>query len=144
MPCPCPSTHYHDKACDISKRNDAKLSITGESMSSKPVGGFDLVLGQLYNDGWFNYEPPLHNVLTCAKCNGGTTIHKLHKFILAFGNITEKFTEVETCPHCLHEHQLPSDRKERKQKATKQNFVRIFSKLPKPIQVALLTQAKGA
>ena len=106
---------------------------------SKSVGGFDLLLGKLYDDGWFNHEPPRHDVLTCRKCGDAVTIHKLHKFVVAFGHITEKFTEVVTCPACLNEYEHPSYYQDKKRKATKRNLAAIFAKLPKSVQAALLT-----
>lgn len=105
--------------------------------TSKPVDGFDLILGELYNDGWFNRCPPRDDD-PCAKCHGTTTIHSLHKFIFAFGQVIEKFTSVVTCPHCLHECELDSYKKEKRKKATKKNLVTIFSKLSRDMQAALL------
>ena len=109
-------------------------------MPSKPAGGFDLVLGHLYNDFWFNAAEPNHNAVCCSKCTGRATLHKLEKVVLAFGKVTIKTCIVYTCPVCLHEEIV--EHREKTQKATKQNFVRIFSKLPKPIQIALLGGGK--
>lgn len=111
-------------------------------MSSKPIGGFDLVLGKLYNEGWFNFKSPDHNGGWCDNCKCYNTLHHLHKFVFAFGNIIEKFTQVITCPSCLHEQQVDSHLKQKKQRATKVNLARIFSKLPKQVQQQLLMQTK--
>ena len=112
-------------------------------MPSKPAGGFDLVLGHLYNDFWFNAAEPNHKSgLTCYKCETGElTLHKLEKVVLAFGKLTIKTCVVHTCPRCLHEVvvNLPDAPR---QKATKQNLVRLFAKLPKNIQIALLGGGK--
>lgn len=107
---------------------------------SKPVGGFDLVLGKLYNDGWYNFKPPFHNSENCPKCSSPVTLHHLHKFVFAFGNVIEKFTRCTVCPSCLHERQLDTPKQEKRQKATKQNLAKIFSKLPKSVQQQILTE----
>ena len=109
-------------------------------MTSQPVGGFDLVLGNLYNDGWFNLKPPEHDQWPCIKCAHSVTIHNLHKYIFAFGQVIEKFTRVATCPTCLHECKLDSQKQEKKQKATKQNLGKIFAKLPKSVQQQILME----
>lgn len=105
-------------------------------MPSKPVGGFELVLGQLYNDFWFNEQSPNHNGPPCTKCAATTTVHKLEKVMLAFGKLIVRNCTVHTCPNCLHE--LLHDYHERPKKATKQNLVTIFSKLPKSVQATIL------
>lgn len=105
---------------------------------SKPVGGFDLILGAAYNDGWFNELPPLLTAhANCAKCRAPVTVHKLQKVILAFGNLITKYQTIWTCPRCLHE-ELIHHFEPPPLKATKKNFVKIFSKLPKETQILLL------
>lgn len=107
-------------------------------MPSKNVGGFDLVLGDLYNDYWFNAAPPQHYAESCIKCNGLVTKHSLEKYIFAFGKITTKYCTVFTCPDCLHEVALDSPKKPKAQQATKTNLVKLFSKLSKSVQQQLL------
>ena len=108
-------------------------------MSSKPVGGFDLELGALYNDFWFNRAEPLHNHTACSKptCNGLATLHRLEKLVFAFGKMTIKTCDVITCPVCLHEEVIAHPTTP-KCPATKQNLVKLFAKLPKSIQQQLL------
>lgn len=106
-------------------------------MSSKPVGGFDLVLGHAYNDGWFNEASPLHQGPACHKCMSPVTIFRLEKVILAFGKLITKHCTIIACPDCLHE-ELVEYREPNPVKATKKNFAKIFSKLPKEVQAKLL------
>ena len=108
-------------------------------MSSKPVGGFDLKLGALYNDFWFNRAEPLHNYSTCTKytCGGLTTLHRLEKLVFAFGKMTIKTCDLFTCPVCLHE-EVVSHTASPKRAASKKNLVRLFAKLPKSIQQQIL------
>src|SRR5688572_19317926 len=114
-------------------------------MSSKPVsGGFDLVLGKLYNDFWFNAATPAHNSFEhCKKCSGNITVHKLEKLVLAFGKMTTKNCIVHTCPTCLHE-ELIAMSTPLKKPATKANLVKLFAKLPKSIQIAILQGGQNA
>ena len=108
-------------------------------MPSKSVGGFDLVLGKLYNDYWFNAAPPRHNSSAlCEKCTAPVTIHELEKYIFAFGKITTKYCTVVTCSSCLHEVQLESPKRPKAYQATKTNLVKLFSKLSKSVQQQLL------
>ena len=110
-------------------------------MPSKSVGGFDLVLGHLYNDFWFNRASPQHNAEMCTKCDGLVTHHRLEKVILAFGKLIIKECDVLTCPVCLHEEVIMLTPKPKK-KATKKNLVSLFSKLPKSVQQSLLLGGK--
>lgn len=106
-------------------------------MPSKPVGGFDLVLGKLYNDFWFNRAEPDHKGPTCTKCFTVTTLHHLEKLVFAFGKMTIKTCDVVTCPACLHEaiiHHTATPKKP----ATKRNLAKLFAKLPKTIQQQIL------
>ena len=105
-------------------------------MPSKPVGGFDLVLGHLYNDFWFNRAEPQHNVSACSKCDSRVTFHRLEKLVFAFGKMTVKTCDVVTCPSCLHE--VVSYHQVTKKPATKRNLAALFAKLPKTIQVQIL------
>ena len=106
-------------------------------MPSKSVGGFDLVLGRLYNNFWFNRAEPQHNAEVCSKCDGLVTLHKLEKLIFAFGKMTIKTCDVVTCPICLHE-QLIKTAEAPKKPATKRNLAALFAKLPKTIQQQIL------
>lgn len=107
--------------------------------ASKSVGGFDLILGNLYNDYWFNASSPQHNATHCKKCSLRTiTIHRLEKIILAFGKLIVKTCEVWTCTACLNEVLVIAPETQKKVPATKANFVKLFSKLPKSIQQDLL------
>lgn len=106
-------------------------------MPSKPVGGFDLILGRLYNNFWFNRAPIDHAGPVCSKCNSQTTLHKLEKLVLAFGKMTIKSCDVVTCPQCLHEALVDIAEKPKKP-ATKQNLTALFAKLPKSVQVQIL------
>ena len=73
-------------------------------MTSKSVGGWDSVLGLLYNDGWVNEASPEHSSPTiCQVCNSSATIHKLKKTIPMFGHTVTKHCTVTTCPDCLNE-----------------------------------------
>lgn len=106
-------------------------------MPSKPVGGFDLILGKLYNDFWFNRAEPLHNSGKCAKCKSSATLHRLEKLIFAFGKVTIKTCDVITCGVCLHE-EIIHHAFTPKKPATKQNLAKLFAKLPKSIQQQIL------
>lgn len=106
-------------------------------MPSKAVGGFDLILGHLYNDYWFNRHPPEHNAAACTKCAGLATHHRLEKLVFAFGKMTIKTCDVLTCPVCLHEALIKAADSPKKP-ATKRNLVKLFAKLPKSIQQQLL------
>lgn len=106
-------------------------------MPSKPVGGFDLILGKLYNDFWFNRAPVDHHGPKCTKCLTPVQLHKLEKLVFAFGKMTIKTCEVVTCPACLHEAIIHTGDKPKKP-ATKQNLAKLFAKLPKSIQVQIL------
>lgn len=106
-------------------------------MSSKSVGGFDLILGHLYNDFWFNRAEPQHNTGACSKCLSPVTLHRLEKLVFAFGKMTIKTCEVFTCPTCLHE-ALIEHKARPKKPATKRNLAALFAKLPKTIQVEIL------
>lgn len=105
-------------------------------MSSKPVGGFDLILGHLYNDFWFNRAPVDHNGPKCDKCHDTTTLHRLEKLVFAFGRMIIKTCDVITCPSCLHE--VVSYHQSTKKPATKRNLAALFAKLPKTIQQQIL------
>lgn len=105
--------------------------------ASKPVGGFDLILGQLYNDFWFNRAEPQHNSGPCTKCDGLVTTHRLEKLVLAFGKMTIKTCDAFTCPVCLHE-QVVFHNAAPKKPATKKNLIKLFAKLPKSIQQQIL------
>lgn len=108
-------------------------------MPSKSVGGFDLVLGGLYNDYWFNAAELQHNShYYCEKCQSATTVHQLEKYVFAFGKITIKYCTVLTCPDCLHERVINSPKKDATKPATKTNLVKLFSKLSKSVQQQLL------
>lgn len=107
--------------------------------SSKPVGGFDLILGGLYEDFWFNAATPEHNsAICCSKCRGAVTIHRLEKLVFAFGKMTIKTCEVHTCPVCLHESLAVPPTSSKPKPATKANLVKLFAKLPKTIQQQIL------
>ena len=106
-------------------------------MSSKSVGGFDLVLGRLYNDFWFNRAELQHNAAPCTKCGDFVTLHRLEKLVFAFGKMTIKTCDVVTCPSCLHE-ELLYHKETPKKPATKRNLAALFAKLPKTIQVQIL------
>jgi hypothetical protein len=111
--------------------------------ASKPVGGFDLILGRLYNDFWFNRATPEHNsVVCCEKCNAAVTIHRLEKLVFAFGKMTIKTCDVHTCPICLNEVLMQHTESPQKP-ATKRNLVSLFSKLPKSVQQSLLMSRGG-
>ena len=105
-------------------------------MPSKPIGGFDLILGHLYNDFWFNRAPIQHGVNACSKCNSLITLHRLEKLVFAFGKITIKTCDVVTCPECLHE--VVTYHQNTKKAATKRNLATLFAKLPKIVQVQIL------
>ena len=109
-------------------------------MPSKSVGGFDLILGDLYNDYWFNAGAIQHSAVACTKCRGAASIHSLEKLVFAFGKMTVKHCEVHTCPDCLHEHiAVPPEKAFLRYKpATKANLVKLFAKLPKAVQQELL------
>ena len=109
-------------------------------MTSKNVGGFQLVLGLLYNEGYYNSRPPHHNSWRkCEKCDSPVTIHDLEKMIFAFGKVILKRKIVLTCPDCLNEVDLyivlPS--KPKKEKTALQRF----QSLPKSEQLRLLQLA---
>jgi len=104
-------------------------------------GGFDLVLGKLYNDFWFNASEPQHRAASCSKCGERATIHSLEKIVLAFGNMTVKSCVVHTCPCCLNE-EIVKFHEPAPKKVTKKNLVSLFAKLPKSIQQQLLTGGK--
>lgn len=108
-------------------------------MASKPIpGGFTLELGKLYNDFWFNAATPQHNSFErCLRCNASVTVHKLEKLVFAFGKMTIKYCTVHTCPSCLNEVVIAMAEPAKK-KATKQNLVKLFSKLPLSVQKQLL------
>ena len=105
-------------------------------MPSKPVGGFDLVLGHLYNEFWFNRAEPQHAGPKCQKCLSTTTLHSLEKLIFAFGKMTIKTCDVVACPTCLHE--VITSHQATKKPATKRNLTALFAKLPKTIQAQIL------
>lgn len=112
-------------------------------MPTKPSGGFDLILGHLYNDYWFNAASPRHNSLEeCSKCHASVTIHNLEKIVLAFGKMTIKTCTVYTCPRCLHE-ELIEHREAPKKPATKRNLTKLFAKLPKSIQQNILLNVRS-
>ena len=111
--------------------------------TSKPVGGFDLILGQRYNDFWFNRAEPQHYALPCVKCRGRATWHRLEKLVFAFGKMTVKNCDIATCPDCLHEWLL-SHTEAPKKPATKRNLAKLFAKLPKAIQQQILGGTRGA
>lgn len=110
-------------------------------MASKSVGGFDLILGHLYNDGWFDESLPEDHIASCSKCYGQITRYHLQKVILAFGHLITKHKVVWTCSECLHEELVEFHEKPPK-KITKRNFERIFAKLPKSTQEQLLKGEK--
>ena len=109
-------------------------------MTSQPVGGFDLVLGKLYNEFWFNAAPPNHwSDSTCSKCSKHVTVHRLEKLVFAFGKMMIKYCIVHTCPSCLHEVLItPPTSKTKPKAATKANLVKLFAKLPKAVQQEIL------
>ena len=111
-------------------------------MSSKPVGGFDLILGGLYNDFWFNAAPPNHwSSVECTKCSTRVTVHRLEKLVFAFGKMMMKYCIVHTCPSCLHESLVtPPTSMSKPKPATKANLVKLFSKLPKAVQQQILME----
>ena len=109
-------------------------------MPSKTINGFDLILGPHYNDGWYNQHEPLDNGPKCLKCSKRpTTIHQLQKQIFAFGNVITKLCVIYTCSICLHEVLAVAPYTKDKVKATKQNLTKLFAKLPKSIQTAILS-----
>ena len=111
-------------------------------MTSTPIGGFDLVLGKLYNDFWFNAAPPNHwSNEQCSKCSTKVTVHRLEKLVFAFGKMMTKYCIVHTCPQCLHEVLVTQPTTIGKPKpATKANLVKLFSKLPKQVQQQILME----
>ena len=106
-------------------------------MPSKSVGGFDLILGRLYNDFWFNRAEPQYNTGACSKCNSLITLHRLEKLVFAFDKMTIKTCDVVTCPTCLNE-VLIEHKESPKKPATKRNLAALFAKLPKTIQQQIL------
>src|SRR3990167_9362197 len=112
---------------------------------SKPVGGFDLVLGNLYNDFWFNAAHPEHNAsIPCTKCATRVTVHRLEKLVFAFGKVTIKHCIVHTCPACLHELlAVPPKATSKPKPATKANLTKLFSKLPKAVQQQILMEGRS-
>lgn len=109
-------------------------------MPSKPVsGGFQLVLGHLYNDFWFNRAEPQHTYdRPCTKClTRAITIHRLEKLVFAFGKMTVKNCDVWTCRACLNE-EVNYHAEAPKKPATKRNLSKLFAKLPKSVQQQIL------
>lgn len=106
-------------------------------MSSKPVGGFNLVLGRLYEDRWFNRALINHHGPICSKCSSITTLHRLEKLMYAFGKMTIKTCDVITCSQCLEEAIINIAEKPKKP-GTKRNLAAVFAKLPKTIQQQIL------
>lgn len=107
-------------------------------MSSKGVGGFNLVLGALYEDRWYNRAMIEHNSAKCCpKCNAALTIHRLEKFVFAFGKVIEKACDAYTCPICLNESVVFYDLAPKK-KTSKRNLNKLFAKLPLAVQQQIL------
>ena len=107
-------------------------------MTNKPSGGFDLVLGKLYNDGWSNAIEPKHHLGICHKCSNIHVVnHQLEKYVFAFGKVTINTCTVRTCEICFHE-EILAHKEPPPQKSTKQNLTKLFAKLPKSLQEKLL------
>ena len=105
------------------------------------MSGFNLVLGNHYNDFWFNRQSPEHDsAVVCGNCKqSGVTIDRLEKLVQAFGKLITKTCTIYTCPYCLHE-ELADEKIVKSIPATKKNFISLFAKLPKSVQQKLLTQ----
>lgn len=110
-------------------------------MSSANVNGFNLTLGLLYEDRWFNAEEPYEDPkLPCERCFSNLTIHKLHKTIFAFGMTIIKRCTVSSCPSCLDE-QIIAHYKPKTQKRTpSSNNLAKFKSLPPDIQQRIIDE----
>jgi len=110
-------------------------------MPSKPVGGFSLVLGPLYNDSWFNATLPTDsNTELCFKCDSPITIHHLEKFIFAFGLTIRKTCTVHTCSSCLNEEVITKTETKVKNKLKTYNLLYKFKSLSPELQKKIMEE----
>jgi hypothetical protein len=89
-----------------------KRSILKISHPLTKLAGFDLLIGQKYQEGWFReLEPyPIISNRRCDFCTGNLTmIWPLIRTIQAFGNIVTQRVKVIECLKCHNESEALSD-----------------------------------
>jgi hypothetical protein len=119
---------------------------------SKPVGGFDLVLGPLFNEGWWR-ESESYELGQCNKCGSPLMYFPLYREVQAFGKIKTETQTVTACKTCLNESSSLSSkphialRSERRNNRTGSGYkpkkpITVFKRLTKEAQEKLLNLIK--
>ena len=104
---------------------------------SKTTSGFELIIGPLFNEGWTNNGISIIEK-QCEKCpSEQLELHKLKKFVFAFGQIIVKHISVLACRNCYHELEV-SLPKSKLKKVKKENNLDKFMSLSKAEQDEVL------
>ena len=87
------------------KTKKTRKSILKITTSLPKLCGFDLLIGQKYQEGWFReFEPALITDHLCPQCDKNICMSwPLHRQIQAFGNIIIQHLSIIQCLSCKHE-----------------------------------------
>lgn len=91
--------------------------------NSKTSTGFDLVIGQLLNEGWERASEPSRADHTCYKCQSTfVELWELKRSLSAFGQTITQSAKAIVCPNCLHEVLIESDAGKKRKGPKRRSF----------------------